>query len=198
MRVTKSRANWIAVLGAGVVFLVMLVELKLRNWMPFVGGLFTYAALLMALWPRSASLENRARSSLPEAAQDAVNRLQAAADRLEAVSRNARHIDADLVRGVATRLLRLRQHHESNPDHVETTGPFVRVTLGHIVSAVGEYADLAGRLGPDQRERLGPVETELSGLLEPLERIEQACIDNDLAALEANMSALSSQLKSRH
>lgn len=185
-----------AAAAALVVFLVLLLGLRLRSWLPFVGAALTYLALLWALRPRP-------QPTRPVALPDGISRADhdAAIETLAKAARELRGLAADapagdmaMIRRMADLVEAIRAHHEANPAHLPRTRIFVRHTLGRMVAAVAGYVDLARRAGPGGDERLAEVSRRLYGFLPVLERIDRACIENDLMELEISVEVLDEQL----
>lgn len=191
---SRRRAHMAAGGAALGVFLVLVLAIRLRNWLPFVAAALTYLALLWAWRPRRA----RPVALPPGVGRDdyaaATEGLAAAARDLDRLARAAPAADAPMIRRMARLVEAIRRHHEANPAHVPRTRVFVRHTLPRMVAAVAGYVDLADRAGTGRDERLAGVARQLSGFLPVLENIDRACIENDLMALEINVEVLNEQL----
>jgi hypothetical protein len=191
----RGRAQLKAGAGAIAVFVVLLLGLRLRSWLPFIAAAMTYLGLLWALRapprPRRVALPEGISRADYEAA---IRELAAAERELGALAAVAPANDTALVRRMAGLVEAIREHHEANPDHVARTRVFVRHTLGRMVAAVAGYVDLAQRAGPDRDERLAEIRRRLDGFVPVLERIDRACVDNDLMALEISVEVLDEQL----
>ena len=197
---TRSGAQKIAMFGALAVFLASLVVLRRPGLIPLGIGVFAYLALLLAFWPRRRPTPV---VPLPEGVKRsdfnlAIERLQIGAARLRAAIAKAPPSDEPLFGRMADLLDQIQAHHVANPNHVTLTRTFIRHTLVRIIEAVGEYIDLTGRAGPDQSERLAEISGAFDGFVPVLEKIDQACLDNDLTQLEINVEVLNEQLDRRH
>ena len=199
----RGRVQLRAGLAALGVFLLLLLGLRLRNWLPFVAAAAVYLGLL---WYWRAESWGGRPARRPVALPDGVSRasydealaaLGAAERELRALTAAAPAGDVPTVRRMAELVGSIRTHHEANPAHVPRTRAFVRHTLDRMVAAVAGYVDLAGRAAPqkDERdERLAEISRRLQGFLPVLERIDRACIENDLMALEISVEVLDEQL----
>ena len=191
----RGRAQLKAAAAALAVFLALLLGLRLRSWLPFVGAALTYLALLWAFRreppPRPVALPEGVGRADYEAA---VETLGSAGRELRALAAEAPAGDMALIRRMADRVEAIRAHHEANPAHVPRTRIFVRHTLGRMVAAVAGYVDLAGRAGPEGDGRLAEIRRRLEGFVPVLERIDRACVENDLMALEISVEVLDEQL----
>jgi hypothetical protein len=76
-----------------------------------------------------------------------------------------------------------------------------------MVAAVAGYVDLARRAGPgrdpdarrpDSEDRLAEVSRRLRGFVPALEKIDRACVEDDLLALEISVEVLDEQLGPRN
>src|SRR5690606_29741908 len=118
----------------------------------------------------------------------------AAGRELRALTVDAPASDIGLIRRMADQVEAIRTHHEANPAHVPRTRIFVRHTLGRMVAAVAGYVDLAGRVRPEGDGRLAEIRRRLEGFVPVLERIDRACVENDLMELEISVEVLDEQL----
>ena len=193
---SRKTAQTVALVGAVAVFLASLVVLRRPTYVPFLVGAFAYVALLLALWPNR---RRQAPTALPDGVKRAdfefaIERLHAGAAKLRAAIAEAPLADGPLFNRMADLLDTIREHHVSNPSHVTTTRIFMRHTLGRIIETVGEYVELAQRAGSNHADRLAEVSRQFEDFVPVLEKIDQACLDNDLTALEINVEVLNDQL----
>lgn len=206
---SRGRVQAVAIGGALAVFLILLLALRLRSWLPFVGAALAYAGLLWAYWPAAnpAGRSDRGDPALPDGVsredyRTAVDALDDARRRLAALAVEAPPADEPPIARMAELVGAIRSHHLANPGHVSRTRSFVRHTLGRMIAAVAAYVDLARRAGPagpnggdpDRDDRLAEVSRRLEGFVPALERIDRACVDDDLIALEINVEVLDEQL----
>lgn len=193
---SRRTAQIIAIIGASAIFLASLVVLRRPGVIPFGVGGFAYVALLLAFWPKRAS---RAPAPLPKGVnaedfQHAMTRLGEGARRLRGFIPEAPAADEPLLARLAELMERIRDHHRANPGHVRITRTFIRHTLARMIETITNYIDLGRRAGPDQADRLAEISRGLEGYVPALERIEQACLDNDLTALEISVEVLNEQI----
>lgn len=191
-----GRAQLKAGLAALAVFVLLLVGLRLRSWLPFIAAALTYLALL---WYWRARPAARREVALPDGVSRAdldaaLDALAAARRELGALADAAPPADLPLIRRMAALVGAIRLHIEANPAHVPRTRTFVRHTLGRMVAAVAGYVDLTRRAGPGGNGRLSEVARRLEGFVPVLERIDRACVENDLMALEISVEVLDEQL----
>ncbi|MEM7057048.1 MAG: hypothetical protein AAF557_05620 [Pseudomonadota bacterium] len=186
------------VLAIGV-FVVLIGFLKMRNWMPFVaaGAVWGFVMLATAKPPiRKGPGGAKDRAGRKEENR-AIGLLEAAAKRLRRLSRQAPAADRPMFQRMADLFDELKIHHIANPAHVKLTDKFRKHVMGRMLATVEDYIDLAKRAGPDQQERLGQISQHMTEFIPVLERIDQACLDNDLTTLEINVEVLNEQLNRR-
>lgn len=182
---------------AGVIALVVLVGLALlmrvTNHVPIVIALATFCIAFVVLMPRNALRSAPEAAATPPAAAE----LEDAGRRLASLSGTAPAEDQPLFEHMALLMQRLARHHRLNPDHAPRTQRFRRHVVGRMVEAVAAYVELTRRATPEQRERLADISTRIEAFVPVLERIDQACVENDLTALEVNVEVLNEQLDRR-
>lgn len=196
----SRRAHAVALAGALAVFLLLLLALRLRNWLPFVGAALAYAGVLWA-WRTARPGGSPARDApLPPgvSADDhraALDALDDARRQLGSLAVEAPPGDAATIARMAALVEAIGRHHRASPGHVARTRTFVRHTLPRMVEAVAGYVDLARRALPGTSdERLAEVSRRLADFVPVLENIDRACLDDDLTALEVNVEVLDEQL----
>jgi hypothetical protein len=196
----SRRAHAVALAGAAAVFLLLLVALRLRNWLPFFGAALAYLGLLWA-WHGARPGADPARDApLPPgiSAEDhraALDALDDARRRLGGLAAEAPPADAAVIARMAALVEAIGRHHRASPGHVARTRTFMRHTLPRMVAAVADYVDLARRAAPGiSDERLAEVSRRLADFVPVLENIDRACLDDDLTSLEINVEVLDEQL----
>lgn len=127
-------------------------------------------------------------------AKGAIMALDAAADR---VDRSARHVPGDDRRNLkymAIVLRNIRDRVEEDPRDARATRRFIQVYLPIMLDSLEAYGRLTGQ---GQSDRLDVVGARIREYLPVLKQIEQACLENDLTELEAQVDALAVQLERR-
>ena len=202
--------NWryiTALIGAIVVLFLLVAVFRMRNWIPFAVAAFTWAAIMLATLPRRQkrppALPENAPEDLPEDVdpsdfEHAMSAFGTAAAKLRELAARAPVPDIPLFEHMADLLEKIREHLRASPGHVTLTRRFLRHTLGRMLDVVSDYVDLANRAGPDQRERLSGISHQMEGFVAVLEKIDRACLDNDLTALEINVEVLNEQFDRRN
>ena len=190
-----GRSLKIAVGAALLVLLGLLILLKMRNFFPFVAAMATFLIVWLALLPGPKSSKTTARREGED--ERAIGELDSAAKRLDQLSRDAPAPDQPLFQHMSGLLAGIRDQHMKNPSHAELTRKFRKHVVGRMVDAVQSYVELASRAGRDQKDRLTAISTQLEGFVPVLEKIDRACLENDLMALEINVEVLNDQLNRR-
>ena len=186
------------VLAIGV-FVALVGFLKLRNWMPFVAAGAVWAGVILATAeprPRKGPGGAKDRKGRKEEDQ-AISLFDQVAKRLRRMARKAPGHDVPRFQRMADLFETLKKHHIANPAHAVLTRKFRKHVIGRMLATIEDYIALAKRAGPDQQDRLGQISRQLAEFIPVLERIDQACIDNDLTELEVNVEVLSEQLNRR-
>ena len=183
-----------AALFGGAVSLLVLVLMRTFSHLPLIAGVTTFLVAIVALTPsRRPKVEAATKTEADEAALE----LDRATIRLHELAGDAPPPDRPLFHRLADLMGHIRDAHVKNPDHAGLTAKFRRHVVGRMVESVSAYVDLTRRAGPDQKERLAAISTEIEAFVPVLEKIEQACLDNDLTALEINVEVLNDQLNRR-
>ncbi len=190
----STRPVKIAAVIALCVLIGMVVFLRMRNHIPLVAAMGTFVIAWLALLPARRPKGAATRS---DEQQLAVDQLDHAAKRLERLARRAPAPDRPLFRRMAELMRQIQEHHRLNPSHASLTAKFRKHVVGRMVESVYNYVELATRSGQDQKDRLAAISTQLEEFVPVLEKIDQACLDNDLMALEINVEVLNVQLNRR-
>lgn len=195
--VAAERGTSLAMWAAFAVFLALFLVLRLRNWVPFAMAGFTFVAIWLGTLPVRGRSDRKIDAAPDGETGEAVRELDAAAARLREFARRASPADRVLFEHLAGLLGRIAGHHRANPGHAQRTRIFRRHVVGRMVRSVADYMDLCRRAGPDQSERLAEISRQLEEYVPALERIDRACIDNDLTELEISIDVLNEQMKRR-
>ena len=198
-----KRREWIATIGAVAVFAATLALFRSAGWISLVLSGSTFAAIWLALTPaRRIGLRRQRLPDLPAGIsradhEDALDRLERAAYALRELADRSRGSEQELFRRLCKEIDVLRVHHEANPGHIVHTRTFLRHHLPQMIEAARSFADLLRRSGDDQAGRLSDIREQIESFLPVLRRIGQACLENDLTALEVHVDVLSQQLQRR-
>lgn len=181
------------------VFVLLVGFLKMRNWMPFVAAFAVWGFVMLATAkPRVRKGPGGAKDRKGRKEEDqAISLFDQVAKRLQRLARKAPKQDTQRFQRMADLFQTLKQHHIANPAHAVLTRKFRKHVIGRMLATIEDYVALAKRSGPDQQDRLSKISRQLAEFIPLLERIDQACLNNDLIELEVNVEVLSEQLNRR-
>ena len=187
-----SRANKAAAVAAGIAFVVVTGFLRLRGLPMLIAPGIVYLGTLAMLWPRRRPRKTVLPKGIRKGDFLRVDEgLQSSIELLRDHARIGTFREAALFREIADLVERIRRHLHGNPAHLPVIQRFTRHGLAWLIQMVTDYADLKQRALPEHRERLEGVLTQLEGLIPALQKIDRACIENDLNALEISVEVLS-------
>lgn len=187
----KEWQKGLASFAALAVFLLMVFGLRMVN----MAAVLVPAAVWLGFF--FVFYKPEKKQSLPKRTRpkgEAVLDLEQAADRMNVLAKRASAADEPLFTHMAGLLRRIRDHHEANPDHAERTRRFRKHVVGRMIQSVSDYLDLSERAGTEQQDRLADVSNQLESFVPALEKIDRACVENDLTALEVNVEVLGDQI----
>ena len=98
-----------------------------------------------------------------------------------------------LFRRIADLVERIREHLHGNPVHLRIIERFARHGLVRLIQMVTDYADLKRRALPEHQLRLHKVLSQMEAFIPALERIDRACVENALDALEISVEVMAEQ-----
>ncbi|MEM7190013.1 MAG: hypothetical protein AAF439_10420, partial [Pseudomonadota bacterium] len=164
----------VSIAGALLVFGVLAGGMRLLNWVPVL------LAVTAGLGIRAA-LGFPGKDRKPEGdPYPAIAELSHAANRLITLSKDGPRADEPLFCHLGNLVRAVRDHHIANPDHTERTRRFRKHVLPRMISSIEDYITLAQRAGADQQGRLAEVSRQFEAYVPVLEKIDRACLDNDL------------------
>jgi len=178
---------------AGLVFLGAYLGLLLEWYVALGLAALAYLALLMIIG-RRVPLEEIVLSDRVSAA-DIARAGDMLADAVRRVGRAAVGDDKPAMLAMQGHLDSLRTQILKDPADYRSAQRFIVSYLPKMVANVEAYADLAGRATGEARGRLGPLREGIVAYGQVVARIDQACLENDFNALEAEVDALAFQLK---
>lgn len=189
------RANRVAAVTAGVALALAIGFLRLRGMPVLVGAGAVYLSTLVMLWPK----RKRQKTVLPKGVRKAdflrVDAgLAASVELLRDHARIGSHREAALFRQIADLVERIHDHLHGNPAHLRVIQRFVRHGLARLIQMVTDYADLKRRALPEHQLRLHKVLTQMEAFIPALQRIDRACVENDLSALEISVEVMAEQV----
>ena len=195
MRMYDGPRQITAALVASVVFLALFFGMTLIWWLALGLAVAVYGAMLLVIG-RKRPLEEIRLSARTSAAdiQAAAAALENAGDRLVRAARTAPDTDRDPITEMADNVLNIRKSILEDPEDYRPARAFVNVHLPNIVQTVETYVKLSQNARGDAAARVAELGREIRGFAPVIDRINAACIENDLRALEVEVAALSQQL----
>ncbi|MEM7423481.1 MAG: 5-bromo-4-chloroindolyl phosphate hydrolysis family protein [Pseudomonadota bacterium] len=191
-------ANRLALLAALGVLIFAFGYLRLRGLTPVFGAAIVYLSMLWTLWPRNTPVIAVLPDGMTREDLDRIDaRLRAAGNRLADYAADVGAYDAVNFREMAKLINAIRQHVRRNPMHLVHTRQFFRHTLDSMIGLVADYTELIRRDLPEHRDRLTRLSAQFDAFIPALERVERACVENDLTALEVSIDVLNQQMTRR-
>ena len=191
-----SRLNRLLVAGmaAAGMFLGADVGLLLVWWLAGLLSLGVFVALRLIIADRPPAV---GAWSTEADLQVGIDALTAAPAQMLQLATRASEIDRAEFKKMAALFDAIRTHHSSDPKDYRHTRRFIRHDLPRIVDTSAKYLDLSDKASGDNRARADALGQRIRGFTPVLEKIDQACLDNDFLAPEVQVEVLSEQLKSR-
>ena len=196
MSIPDGPRQILAALLASAAFLALFFPAGLVWWVALGLSALVYMAMLLII-PRRRPL-TEVMVSDQVSAQDitqATNALSMAITRLDAAAKAAPKGDAMDLADMSRHLSSIRELIKVDPKDYRQTRQFISYFLPMIVSTVEAYVGLAKLAQGENAVRLAELATMIKGFVPVVQKIDQACIENDFVALEAQVSALQFQLK---
>jgi 5-bromo-4-chloroindolyl phosphate hydrolysis protein len=186
----------LAALLASAAFLGLFLGAALVWWLALGLAAVTYGALLLLI-PRRRPLNEVMLTDQVSAADiaRATDGLTNAAYRLNEAAKIAPPADRAGLADMSKHLSSIRELIKSDPKDYRQTKQFISYFLPLIVTTVESYVGLAKLAQGENAERLAELGSMIKGFVPVVQKIDQACIENDFTALEAQVSALQFQLK---
>lgn len=181
---------------ASAAFLALFLKAGLVWWLALGLAVLVYGALLLMI-PRRRPL-SEVMVSDQVSAQDiakATAALTAAINRLDAAAKAMPQGDSLSLGEMSRHLASIRELIKADPRDFRQTRQFVGYFLPLIVTTVESYVELAKLAQGENATRLAELGKVIQGFAPVVQKIDQACIENDFTALEAQVSALQFQLK---
>ena len=184
-----------ATLVAGAAALLAMGLLRLRGIPVVAGAAVIYLGTLALLWPKPF----KPKLVLPKGVkkrtfQGAEKGLEDSVSLLRGHARLGTSREKALFNRLADGVERILAHLRANPSHLSVIHRFTRHGLARVIQMVTDYAELKQRALPEHRERLDQILAQMETFLPALERIDRACLENDLDALEISVEVMSEQI----
>lgn len=196
MQLPDGFRHTLASVLASASFLALFFAAGLVWWLALALAALVYFALLLVI-PRRKLLDEVMLTSEVSAADiaKAADALTDAAYRMNEAAKSAPSADRDGIADMSKHLGSIRELIKADPQDYKQTKQFISYFLPLIVATVESYVGLAKLAQGGNAERLAELGAQIKGFVPVVAKIDRACLDNDFAALEAEVFALQFQLK---
>lgn len=195
MKLPDGPRQVVAGLLAAVAFLGLYFGLDMVVWLALALGVAVYAAVLLLIGRKRPLEEIHLGSSVSAAdIRAAAAALQDAQERLDRAAKKAPLADVPSIAEMAVHVGSIRRSVLEDPEDYRPARRFITFYLPNIVKTVETYVKLAAQARGDRAARLHDLSGQIKRFGEVVERIDAACIENDLRALEVEVEVLSAQL----
>ncbi|MEL6523461.1 MAG: 5-bromo-4-chloroindolyl phosphate hydrolysis family protein [Pseudomonadota bacterium] len=188
----------VAALLGSFTFVGLFFGLSLIWWLSLVLALAVYGASLLLIQRRRLLSEVKLTSRVSAAdVQLADNAIRDAQSRLTSAMERAPEPDQNNLSDMIGDLSVIRENIVDDPEDLRVARSFINVQLPEIVRAVETYVKLADRATPETQHRITDLGTRIRDFSVPIRRIRTASVENDLHALDVEVSTLSKTLNRR-
>lgn len=195
MTLSPIRRQVLAGLAGAIVFLGLYFGVALAWWAALFAGLAVYTAIMLLIeTPPAAQALEGLDTQNEEELRAAINLLTDAASRLRRAALKARGPEKQTFKRMAELIEAIRGHHLADERDFRHTRGFINITLDRMVGSVEGFVDLDGKARGENRQRLDTLRERIEGFVPVLERVDQACLENDFLALEVEVEVLGDQL----
>lgn len=196
MQIADGPRQILAALLASATFLALFFPAGLVWWLALGLAVMVYFALLLVI-PRRKPLDEVMVGDQVSAADiaRATDALTNAAYRMNEAAKTAPLIDRMGLQDMSKHLSSIRELIKADPKDYRQTKQFISYFLPLIVTTVESYVGLAKLADGVNADRVAELGSMIKGFVPVVQKIDQACIENDFVALEAQVSALQFQLK---
>ncbi|MEM7211951.1 MAG: 5-bromo-4-chloroindolyl phosphate hydrolysis family protein [Pseudomonadota bacterium] len=189
----------IAAGGAGALaFLGTFLGLKLVWWIALIAAAAVFAAMLLIIQRKPEATEEMVADGVSRAElTGAINAITEASKKMRQLALAATGEDKVEFQKMASLFEAIRGHHIRDPRDYRHTRRFIRHDLPRIVDTAERYVELDKKATGGNRDRVEALGDRIRGFTPVLEKIDQACLENDFMALEVQVEVLGDQLESR-
>jgi 5-bromo-4-chloroindolyl phosphate hydrolysis protein len=167
-------------------------------WLSLIAGVMVFAASLLIVERRKLPTEDYIVDGVSKAElSEAIDLLTQASGRMRRLALAATGDDKTEFNSMAKLFEAIRGHHTRDPRDYQHTRRFIRHDLPRIVDTAESYAELKKRASGKNRDRVEALGTRIRNFTPVLEKIDQACLENDFLALEVQVEVLGDQLETR-
>ncbi len=183
---------------ASAMFLSCFFGLGLVWWLSLIAGLMVFAAVMLIVERRKPPTEEFVFGSVTKAElSEAIDLLTQASARMRRLALGASGDDKTEFSSMAKLFEAIRGHHTRDPLDYQHTRRFIRHDLPRIVDTAESYAELKKMASGQNRDRVEALGARIRSFTPVLEKIDQACLENDFLALEVQVEVLGDQLETR-
>lgn len=198
MQLPETGRQIVAGLAASAVFLGAFFGLNLVWWMSLIIAVPVYVAVFFIVGRRPPPTEEFVIDGVSRAElTNAINAITDASKRMRALALGASGNDKSEFQRMASLFEAIRGHHLKDPRDFRHTRRFIRHDLPRIVDTAERYLDLDKKATGANRDRVDALGERIRSFTPVLEKIDQACLENDFMALEVQVDVLGQQLDSR-
>lgn len=196
MALADGLRQMVAGLLAAAAFLGLYFGLSLIWWAALGLAVVVYFALLLLIRRRPHASEVMLSSRVSAAdIREAGQILQQSAKRIEAVLPKVPEADRNHLGEMVEHLRSIRQHVMADAQDFRSARRFIMSYLPHMVETIEGYGHLSEKAGPGHADRLAKLGATIHGFGPAIGAIDRACLENDFAALEVQVSALATQME---
>ena len=195
MRLPDGPRQIIAALASSGAFLVLYFGASLVWWLSLGLAFAIYFAFLLIV-ERRPPLDEIQLSERVSAAdiEMAAIALKEAGVRLTNAAARAPETDRPAINDMARNVFSIRERIIEDPEDFRPARRFITIYLPKIVQTVESYAKLTGQATTGTAERVSGLGAQIRSFVPVIERINAACIENDLRLLEVEVEVLSGTL----
>ncbi|MEL6998626.1 MAG: 5-bromo-4-chloroindolyl phosphate hydrolysis family protein [Pseudomonadota bacterium] len=198
MQLPEAARQIAAGIAGGLAFLGLFFGLTLVWWIALGGAVGVFAAALLIIERKPEAAEEMVADGVSRAElTGAINAITDASKRMRQLALAATGDDKAEFQKMAGLFEAIRGHHIKDPRDYRHTRRFIRHDLPRIVDTAERYVDLDKKATGENRERVTVLGDRIRSFTPVLEKIDQACLENDFMALEVQVEVLGDQLESR-
>lgn len=187
MRLRQIPRETISGFAATMAFLGLSFGLGLLWSIALGASLLVYGAMLLVIH-RKPEREDDQLSAIDVAAT--AEALGDAADRLDAATDNAPEADGLTFRDMSEGLRELQFHIVHAPRDYRVARRFLTVFLPYITTTVEGYTRVSHSEDREAEARLADISEQIARFVPAIRRVNRACVDKDLRALETETSTV--------
>lgn len=195
MRLSDGPRQILAGIISAAAFLALFFGLTLVVWAALLGAVLVYAAALLIIRRRPPLDEIHLSAQVTAAdVARATDALAVAAERLDRASVRAPQATQAQIADMAEHLGSIKNSVATDPEDYRTTRRFIGFYLPKIVDTVEAYVAIADKTTGAQAARVEALSEDIARFDKVIREIDQACLENDVQALEVQVEVLANQM----